>query len=315
MAWEPHIFKELHQIPREEHVSPGTPLCAGCGGLESLRFASKILGSHVVYVNAAGCMTNLATFPFTPLDASWLYTTMGSAPAGAQGVRDALDILIAKGRLPKEEDVKVVVLGGDGSTYDMALSSTSGAITRKLDFYYFCYDNEAYGNTGVQLSPATPYGARTTTSPCAVQHPTGTAQEKKDIFEIWRAHKPPYMATVSPRFPLDLEEKFTRAAKYPGPKLFLAFAACPTGWLFDPTYTPDVARLAVECGLWPLKEAINGEVVHTFIPKLQPVEDYLKLQGRFRHLFEPTVQRDAIAHIQKGVDIYWAQVNKAERTP
>jgi len=315
MAWEPHIFKELHQIPREEHVSPGTPLCAGCGGLESLRFASKILGSHVVYVNAAGCMTNLATFPFTPLDASWLYTTMGSAPAGAQGVRDALDILIAKGRLPKEEDVKVVVLGGDGSTYDMALSSTSGAITRKLDFYYFCYDNEAYGNTGVQLSPATPYGARTTTSPCAVQHPTGTAQEKKDIFEIWRAHKPPYMATVSPRFPLDLEEKFTRAAKYPGPKMFLAFAACPTGWLFDPTYTPDVARLAVECGLWPLKEAINGEVVHTFIPKLQPVEDYLKLQGRFRHLFEPTVQRDAIAHIQKGVDIYWAQVNKAERTP
>ena len=315
MAWEPHIFKELHQIPREEHVSPGTPLCAGCGGLESLRFASKILGSHVVYVNAAGCMTNLATFPFTPLDASWLYTTMGSAPAGAQGVRDALDILIAKGRLPKEEDVKVVVLGGDGSTYDMALSSTSGAITRKLDFYYFCYDNEAYGNTGVQLSPATPYGARTTTSPCAVQHPTGTAQEKKDIFEIWRAHKPPYMATVSPRFPLDLEEKFTRAAKYPGPKLFLAFAACPTGWLFDPTYTPDVARLAVECGLWPLKEAINGEVVHTFIPKLQPVEDYLKLQGRFRHLFEPTVQRDAIAHIQKGVDVYWAQVNKAERTP
>jgi len=315
MAWEPHIFKELHQITREEHVSPGTPLCAGCGGLESLRFACKILGSHVVYVNAAGCMTNLATFPFTPLDASWLYTTMGSAPAGAQGVRDALDILISKGRLPKEEDVKVVVLGGDGSTYDMALSSTSGAITRKLDFYYFCYDNEAYGNTGVQLSPATPYGARTTTSPCAVQHPTGTAQEKKDIFEIWRAHKPPYMATVSPRFPLDLEEKFTRAAKYPGPKLFLAFAACPTGWLFDPTYTPDVARLAVECGLWPLKEAINGEVVHTFIPKLQPVEDYLKLQGRFRHLFEPTVQRDAIAHIQKGVDIYWAQVNKAERTP
>jgi len=315
MAWEPHIFKELHQIPREEHVSPGTPLCAGCGGLESLRFASKILGSHVVYVNAAGCMTNLATFPFTPLDASWLYTTMGSAPAGAQGVRDALDILIAKGRLPKEEDVKVVVLGGDGSTYDMALSSTSGAITRKLDFYYFCYDNEAYGNTGVQLSPATPYGARTTTSPCAVQHPTGTAQEKKDIFEIWRAHKPPYMATVSPRFPLDLEEKFTRAAKYPGPKLFLAFAACPTGWLFDPAYTPDVAILAVECGLWPLKEAINGEVVHTYIPKLQPVEDYLKLQGRFRHLFEPTVQCDAIAHIQKGVDVYWAQVNKTERTP
>ena len=309
MAWEPHIFKELHQIPREEHVFPGTPLCAGCGGLESLRLASKVLGSRVVYINAAGCFTNLASFPFTPLDASWLYTTMGSAPAGAQGVRDALDVLIAKRRLPKDEDVKVVVLGGDGSTYDMALSSTSGAVTRKLDFYYFCYDNEAYGNTGVQLSPATPYGARTTTSPCSVQHPACAIQEKKDIFEIWRAHKPPYMATVSPRYPLDLEEKFARAADHPGPKLFLAFAACPTGWLFDPAYTPDVARLAVECGIWPLKEAINADVTHTYIPKRRPVEEYLKLQGRFRHLFEPARQEEAIRHIQARVDAYWQQVN------
>ena len=312
MAWEPHLFKNLHQIPREEHVFPGAPLCAGCGGLESLRLAAKILGNRVVYVNAAGCFTNLASFPFTPLDASWLYTTMGSAPAGAQGVRDALDVLIAKGRLPKEEDVTVVVLGGDGSTYDMALSSTSGAITRHLDFYYFCYDNEAYGNTGVQLSPATPYGARTTTSPCAVQHPIGAVQEKKDIFEIWRAHKPPYLATVSPRFPLDLEEKFARAAAYRGPKLILGFAACPTGWLFDPAYTPDVARLAVECGVWPLKEAIDGKVVHTYLPKLSPVEDYLKLQGRFRHLFEPTVQKDALGHIQATVDAYWDRVKKGD---
>lgn len=308
MTWEPHIFKDLHQIPREEHVFPGTPLCAGCGGLESLRLAAKVLGSHVVYINAAGCFTNLASYPFTPLDASWLYTTMGSAPAGAQGVRDALDVLIAKGRLPKEEDVKVVVLGGDGSTYDMALSSTSGAITRGLDFYYFCYDNEAYGNTGVQLSPATPYGARTATSPCSVKHPAGTVQEKKDIFEIWRAHRPPYIATVSPRYPLDLEEKFACAEAYRGPKLFLAFAACPTGWLFDPAHTPEVAKLAVECGIWPLKEAIYGEVTHTYIPKRRPVEDYLKLQGRFRHLFEPVRQEEAIRHIQERVDAYWEKV-------
>jgi pyruvate ferredoxin oxidoreductase beta subunit len=308
MTWEPHRFKELPQIPREEHVFPGTSLCAGCGGLESLRLAAKVLGSRVVYINAAGCFTNLASYPFTPLDASWLYTTMGSAPAGAQGVRDALDVLIAKGRLPKEEDVSVVVLGGDGSTYDMALSATSGAITRKLDFYYFCYDNEAYGNTGVQLSPATPYGARTATSPCSVRHPAGAMQEKKDIFEIWCAHRPPYMATVSPRFPLDLEEKFVRAAAYRGPKLFLAFAACPTGWLFDPAHTPDVAKLAVECGLWPLKEAIDGQVTHTYIPARRPVEEYLRLQGRFRHLFEPVRQEEAIWHIQERVDAYWRQV-------
>ena len=117
------------------------------------------------------------------------------------------------------------------------------------------------------------------------------------------------MATVSPRYPLDLEEKFARAADHPCPKLFLAFAACPTGWLFDPAYTPDVARLAVECGIWPLKEAINGDVTHTYIPRRRPVEEYLKLQGRFRHLFEPARQEEAIRHIQARVDAYWQQVN------
>jgi pyruvate ferredoxin oxidoreductase beta subunit len=308
MTWQRETFKKIKQIPREEHVLPGTSLCAGCGGLEALRLASKVLGDHVVYVNAAGCFTLLAVYPFTPFNASWLYTTMGSASAGAQGIRDALDVLIAKGRLSREDDLKVVVLGGDGSTYDIGLSSTSGAIYRNLDFYYICYDNEAYGNTGVQLSSATPYGARTTTSPCSVQHPAGAAQEKKDIFEIWRAHKPPYIATASPRYPLDLAEKFARAARFKGPKLFLAFSACPTGWLFDPAHTPEVARLAVETGIWPLKEAINGEVTHTHLPKRKPVEEYLRLQGRFRHLFEPIRQDEAIQHIQGRVDQYWQGV-------
>jgi pyruvate ferredoxin oxidoreductase beta subunit len=306
-VWQRETYKKIKQIPREEHVLPGTPLCAGCGGLESLRLAAKVLGDHVVYVNAAGCFTMLASYPFTPFKGSWLYTTMGSAPAGAQGVRDALDVLIAKGRLPKEEDLKVVVLGGDGSTYDMALSSTSGAIYRGLDFYYVCYDNEAYGNTGMQLSAATPYGARTSTSPCSLQHPAAATQEKKDIFEIWRAHKPPYIATVSPRYPLDLEEKFARAQAINGPKLFLALSACPTGWGYDPGETPEVGKLAVETGLWPLKEALDGVTTHTYIPKRKPVEEYLKLQGRFRHLFEPVKQDSVIRHVQERVDAYWKQ--------
>lgn len=310
MAWQRETFKKIKQIPQEEYVLPGAGLCAGCGGLEALRLASKVLGDNVVYINAAGCFTSLAVYPFTPFNASWLYTTMGSAAAGAQGVRDALDVLIAKKRLPKEEDLKVVVLGGDGSTYDIGMSSISGALFRQLDFYYICYDNEAYGNTGVQLSSATPYGARTTTSPCSVQHPAGTTQEKKDIFEIWRAHRPPYIATVSPRYPLDLAEKFARAVNFAGPKLFLSFSACPTGWHFDPAQTPEVAKLAVETGIWPLKEALHGEVTHTYIPKRKPVEDYLKTQGRFHHLFEPTVQTEAIAHIQKRVDTYWEAVQE-----
>ena len=305
MPWKRETFKKIKQIPREEYILPGTALCAGCGGLEALRLAAKVLGEKVVFVNAAGCMTLLAVYPFSPFQGSWLYTTMGSASAGAQGVRDALDVLIAKQRLSKDEDLKVIVLGGDGSTYDMALSSTSGAIHRNLDFYYYCYDNEAYGNTGMQLSSATPYGARTSTSPCSVQHPAAWVEEKKDIFEIWRAHRPPYIATISPRHPLDLTEKFARAAKFSGPKLFLALSACPTGWGYDPAQTPEVAKLAVETGLWPLKEAINGEVTHTYLPKRRPVEDYLRLQARFRHLFEPTRQEEAIHHIQASVDAYW----------
>ncbi len=314
MPWQRETFKKIKQIPREEYILPGTPLCAGCGGLEALRLAAKVLGENVVFVNAAGCMTLLAVYPFTPFQGSWLYTTMGSAPAGAQGVRDALDVLIAKKRLPKEEDLKVIVLGGDGSTYDMALSSTSGAIHRNLDFYYYCYDNEAYGNTGVQLSSATPYGARTSTSPCSVQHPAASLSEKKDIFEIWRAHRPPYIATISPRHPLDLVEKFARAAQFTGPKLFLALSACPTGWGFDPAQSPEIAKLAVATGMWPLKEAIHGVVTHTHVPKLKPVEEYLKLQTRFRHLFEPTRQEDAIRHIQDKVTAYWEQAKSPSAT-
>ena len=157
MTWQRETYKKIKQIPQEEFILPGTPLCAGCGGLEALRLAAKVLGKNVVYVNAAGCFTLLAVYPFTPFQGSWLYTTMSSAAAGAQGVRDALDILIAKGRLPKEEDLKIVVLAGDGSAYDMGLSATSAAIHRNLDFYYFCYDNEAYANTGVQFASATPY--------------------------------------------------------------------------------------------------------------------------------------------------------------
>ncbi len=311
MPWQRETYKKIKQIPREEHLLPGTSLCAGCGGLEALRLAAKVLGENVVYVNAAGCFTLLAVYPFTPFHGSWLYTTMGSAPAGAQGIRDALDVLLAKQRLAKDEDLKVVVLAGDGSSYDMALSATSAAIYRNLDFYYFCYDNEAYGNTGMQLSSATPYGAWTTTSPCSLQHPAGTAREKKDLFEIWRAHKPPYIATISPRHPLDLAEKFAKAAKCTGPKLFLALSACPTGWGYDPAQTTEVARLAVETGLWPLKEAIDGRVVHTYVPKRRPVEEYLRLQARFRHLFEPTRQEEAIKHIQDRVTEYWGRATAA----
>lgn len=296
-------YKTPKDLPREEYVTPGSPLCAGCGGLSTLRLMHKAMGENVVVVNAAGCMTLLAIYPLTPLKSSWLYTTMGGPSAGAQGIRDALDILRAKGDLPPQEDLKVLVLAGDGSTYDMGLSSTSAAIHRGLNFWYLCYDNEAYGNTGFQMSDATPFGSRTATSPA------GTQQTKKDIFEIWRAQQPPYAATISSHEALDLAEKVQRAGDIEGPKLFLSLAVCPTGWGFDPAISDEVARLAIETGVWPLKEAVAGEVRHTYIPnRFRPVEQYLQRQRRFRHLFIPERQEDVLREIQYKVDRYWQDV-------
>lgn len=302
----------LKQITREEFVLPGSAICGGCGGLEALRLAAKVLGPKTVFVNAAGCFTLLAVFPYTPLKGSWLYTTMASAAAGAQGVRDALDVLMARGKMAAEDDVEVVVVAGDGSTYDMAMSATSGALFRDLDFWYFCYDNESYGNTGMQMSSATPYGARTATTPFSNRAKAGTEHGKKDLFEIWRAHRPAYLATVSARYPVDLTNKFLKAKTFRGPKMFLAHAPCPTGWLYDPERTAEYARLAVDTGIFALKEAINGEVTHTYRPRRRrPVEDYLCGQGRYRHLFEPERNETAIQRIQEHVDRYWEAVSSA----
>lgn len=302
------FYRSQKDLPRVEPVAPGSPLCAGCGGLLTLRLLHKVLGENVVVVNAAGCMTLLATYPFTPLRSSWLYTTMGSAPAATQGIRDALDVLREEGRLEPEDDLKVLVLAGDGSTYDMGLSATSAAIHRGLDFWYLCYDNEAYGNTGFQMSSASPLGSQTATTPAVGALRPGTPREKKDIFEIWRAHRPPYIATVSASEPVDLAEKARRALEIEGPKLLLSLAVCPTGWGFDPRRGQEIARLAVATGVWPLKEAFRGDVRHTYVPpRFRPVEEYLRPQLRFRHLFEPVRQEPVLREIQAHVDAYWQE--------
>jgi pyruvate ferredoxin oxidoreductase beta subunit len=207
-------FKRMKDLPSTHLLGTGTPMCSGCGGLEALHEIYDILGPNTVFVNAAGCMTLLAVYPFTPFRGSWLYAAMASAPAGAQGIRDALDIFIEQQRLPVAEDLQVVVLTGDGAAYGMGLSSTSGAMERDLDFLYICYDNEGYGNTGQQFSGATPHAARTATS----KGPHGFAGYKKDLFAIWAAHKPAYVATVIGAEPLDLARKVEKAMQLKGPR-------------------------------------------------------------------------------------------------
>jgi pyruvate ferredoxin oxidoreductase beta subunit len=298
-------FRSTKDLPSAHLLGTGTPMCAGCGGLQALHQIYDVLGEKTVFLNAAGCMTLLSVYPFTPFRGSWLYTAMASAPAGAQGVRDALDILLEQGRIPSREDLRVVVLTGDGAAYGMGLSATSGAIERGLDFLYIVYDNEGYGNTGQQYSGATPHAALTATS----RWRTGFRGEKKDLFDIWVAHRPAYAATVIGAEPLDLARKVEKAMSIRGPKLILALAPCPTGWDFDPERTVDIGRLAVRTGVWPLKEYVDGEVVHTkALRERKPVEDYLRLQGRFAHLFEPERNQAELASLQARVDAYWAAV-------
>ena len=298
-------FRRFKDLPSTHLLGTGTPMCAGCGGLQALHEIYDVLGEKTVFVNAAGCMTLLSTYPFTPFRGSWLYTAMASAPAGAQGVRDALDLLRAQGRITAEEDLQVVVLTGDGAAYGMGLSATSGAIERGLDFLYIVYDNEGYGNTGQQYSGATPHAARTATSRVG----GGFRGEKKDLFDIWVAHRPAYAATVIGAEPLDLARKVERAMAIRGPRLILALAPCPTGWDYDPRLTVDIGRLAVHTGAWPLKEYVDGAVVHTKTPHgRKPLEEYLRLQGRFAHLFEPERDEPRLAELQARVDAYWAGV-------
>ena len=292
-------IRGMKDLPRAHLLGAGTPMCAGCGGLAALHESYDLLGEKTVFVNAAGCMTMLAAYPFTPFRGSWLYTAMASAPAGAQGVRDALDLLLAQGRLPPEEDLAAVVLTGDGAAAGMGLSATSGAIERGLDFLYLCYDNEGYGNTGQQTSGETPYGARTATN-------RGYPGAKKDLFGIWAAHRPVYAATVIGADPLDLARKIEKARSLKGPRFIHALAPCPPGWDFDPADAVEIGRLAVKTGIWPLKEYADGRIVHTQVPHPRvPVEEYLKRQGRFRHLFEPGRDDAMLAEIQHRVDRYW----------
>jgi len=298
-------FKRMKDLPSTHLLGSGTPMCAGCGGLEALQEIYDVLGTRTVFVNAAGCMTLLSVYPFTPFRGSWLYTAMASAPAGAQGIRDALDVLLQQKRIKAEEDLNVVVLTGDGAAYGMGLSATSGAIERDLDFLYICYDNEGYGNTGQQFSGATPHAAKTATS----MGPGGFSGYKKDLFAIWAAHKPAYVATVIGAEPLDLARKIETAKQLKGPRLVIALAPCPTGWDYDPRESVDIGKLAVKTGVWPLKEYIDGKVVHTKIPHPRlPVEEYLNKQGRFAHLFEPQRNEALLQELQTRVDTYWADI-------
>jgi pyruvate ferredoxin oxidoreductase beta subunit len=227
--------------------------------------------------------------PYTSWRVPWIHTLFENAAAVASGIEAGLKVMMKKGRIAQRE-IKVVAMAGDGGTSDIGLQALSGALERGHDFLYICFDNEAYMNTGIQRSSATPYGAATTTSP-AGKVSIGQFSWKKNMPAIAAAHDIPYVATACPSYPFDLMAKVQKGMAIQGPAYVHILSPCPTGWRCAPNLSIKVGRLAVETGMFPLYEVENGKYKLSLdLPKLRPVADYMKLQGRFRHLSEGIIK-------------------------
>lgn len=290
----------IKELTKEEYLLKGHIACAGCGPAISLRLLFKALGRKVILVIPACCSSVIpGTFPYTSFAVpvqNMLFETTGATASG----------VVAALRRRRIKDVTVVGWAGDGGTFDIGLQALSGAAERETDFIYICYDNEAYGNTGVQRSGATPYGAWTTTTP------TGKRERKKNISFIMAAHRVPYIATACPSYPIDFVNKLRKAKEIKGTKFIHLLAPCTTGWRYDTSKTVEIGRLAVQTGMWALFEIENGKFSLNSPStrlidksKRKPVEDYLALQGRFR-----TLKKDDITKIQRWVDEDWKRYSQ-----
>jgi len=296
----------LKNLPEYDGFAPGHRACQGCGTVLPLKLALKALGPNTIAVSATGCMEIISSpFPYTSWKIPWIHVAFENAASVASGIEAAIKVLKRKGKISKEKKINVVVFAGDGATFDIGLQFLSGALERGHDFIYICLDNEAYMNTGVQRSGATPYGAHTTTSP-AGKVVKGQVTWKKNIMGIVVAHNIPYAATASPAYPIDLMNKVKKASLINGPSFIHVFSPCPTGWGCKSEDSITIARLAVETRIFPLYEVIEGRyILNRKIDKPKPVEEYLKLQRRFRHLTP-----EQIEYIKKRVDEEYEKIVK-----
>lgn len=276
-------------LPREEYFSPGHRSCQGCGEALAVRWVCKAIGKDAIIAHATGCMEIVSSgLPQTAWLHPWIHVAFENTAAVASGIEAGLKVLARKGRLTGPLP-KVVAMGGDGGTSDIGLQALSGAMERGHDFTYICWDNEAYMNTGIQRSSSTPYGAMTTTSPPGKMS-IGQHTWKKDMVAIAVAHGIPYVATACPSYVFDLFFKVQKAINTPGPAYIHVLSVCPTGWRSATELSVRLGRLAVETAVFPLYEVEKGHYRLTVEPpKLRPVRDYLRLQGRFRHLRDPEI--------------------------
>ena len=287
-------------IPKEEILKSGHLACQGCGASLAMRYALKAIGKNVILDFPACCWSVIdGPFPYSAVGVPLFHTAFETAAAVASGITNALSAV------GKKEGITVMAWAGDGGTFDIGIQALSGAAERNDDLIYTVYDNEAYMNTGIQRSSATPHGAWTTTTPVS-HYKKG---EKKDIDSIMVAHGIPYMATASIAYPEDMIKKYQKAKSIKGLRFIHVFAPCPTGWKMPPDETIKVARLAVQTNVFPLYEVENGKYKINMKPKnRKPIGEYLKMQGRFKHLKE-----DEIEYIQGNVDKKWDILLKKEK--
>jgi pyruvate ferredoxin oxidoreductase beta subunit len=292
-------------VDTKERFAPGHRACIGCAEALAVRMVCKALGDNVIIVNATGCMEIVSSqMPFTSWQVPWIHTLFENTAAVASGIEAGLKVLTRKG-VRDMSATKVVAMGGDGATLDIGLQALSGALERGHNMIYICFDNEAYMNTGIQRSSSTPYGATTTTSP-AGKASIGQFSWKKNLPAIAAAHNIPYVATACPSYHRDLAMKVKKAMAVKGPSYIQVLSPCPTGWRCPTDNAVEVGRSAVQCGMYPLYEVENGKYKINVSPEqLKPVAEYLKGQGRFRHLSETDINK-----IQEKVNQDWAKLNQ-----
>ncbi len=297
------------EVTKEEYFAPGHRACIGCAEALAVRLVAKAAGPNTIMVAATGCMEIVASqLPWTSWRVPWIHTLFENTAAVASGIEAGLKTLKSKGK-KEDREINVIATAGDGATSDIGLQALSGALERGHNFTYICWDNEAYMNTGVQRSSATPYGASTTTAP-AGKKSIGQVTWKKNLIAIVAAHEIPYIATACPSYPFDLMDKVTKAIATDGPAYVHILSVCPLGWRSAPEAGIEIGRMAVQTGVFPIYEIENGKYkMNVNTPRRKPVVDYLKMQGRFRHLSEDNIQI-----IQDRVDRdYVTLMEKVER--
>jgi pyruvate ferredoxin oxidoreductase beta subunit len=305
-------MSRLKNLVRNENGRPplrgGHSLCQGCGIPMVVRTIVDSIDTPVVVVSATGCLEVATTrFPTTAWNVPWLHVAFENAAAVVSGVETAYRALAKRDALPQEGPITFVALAGDGGTYDIGLQALSGALERGHRFIFVCYDNEAYMNTGVQRSGATPLGANTTTSPSGTAA-LGKAQQRKDMTAIAVAHHVPYVAQAASSHWYDLSRKVVSAARADGPAFLNVLTDCPIGWGHEPRLSPHVVDAAVDSCYWPLYEVVDGGYRITYVPEtIVPVEEWLRPQKRFAHLLKPGA-RQLLAEIQEQVDHDWADL-------